>query len=100
MPISYRTRGLLGYYHTCLSYVEIRAPSDGFRFRFTPYGEGVRSYLGIVNRETKSTLFLSFKTRTTFAKLAEMCIDEIVKRHGAPVSAESDRDSRLWQSCI
>lgn len=51
--------------------------------------------LGIVNRETKSTLFLSFKTRTTFAKLAEMCIDEIVKRHGAPVSAESDRDYRL-----
>ncbi|GJX34792.1 putative reverse transcriptase domain-containing protein [Tanacetum coccineum] len=56
----------------------------------------------IVDRLTKSAHFLAvhedFKTET----LARLNINEIVARHGVPVSIISDRDShftsRLWQS--
>ncbi|KAK9049844.1 hypothetical protein SSX86_031187 [Deinandra increscens subsp. villosa] len=55
----------------------------------------------IVDRLTKSAHFLPIREKTSSEKLADMYIDEIVSRHGVPVSIVSDRDTRFtsefWQ---
>ena len=57
----------------------------------------------IVDRLTKSSLFLPMKMGDSVEKLAQLYIKEVVRLHGVPVSIVSDRDprftSRLW-SCI
>jgi hypothetical protein len=57
----------------------------------------------IVDRLTKSSLFLHIKMGDSVEKLAQLYIKEVVRLHGVPVSIVSDRDprftSRLW-SCI
>ena len=56
----------------------------------------------IVDRLTKTSHFLPFKTRWSVSKLAELFISEIVRLHRVPVSIVSDRDpqftSRFWRS--
>ncbi|GJT75953.1 reverse transcriptase domain-containing protein [Tanacetum coccineum] len=56
----------------------------------------------IVDRLTKSAHFLAVHEDFKTEKLARLYINEIVARHGVPVSFISDRDShftsRLWQS--
>ncbi|GKD53934.1 putative reverse transcriptase domain-containing protein [Tanacetum coccineum] len=56
----------------------------------------------IVNRLTKSTHFLPIREDYKMEKLARIYINEIVVRHGVPVSIISDRDGRfashLWQA--
>ncbi|GJU56772.1 reverse transcriptase domain-containing protein [Tanacetum coccineum] len=56
----------------------------------------------IVDRLTKSAHFLAVREDYKTEKLARLYINEIVARHGVPVSIISDRDSyftsRLWQS--
>ncbi|KAD2805410.1 hypothetical protein E3N88_38787 [Mikania micrantha] len=56
----------------------------------------------IVDRLTKSAHFLPMRETYTMDKLAKLYIDEIVVRHGVPLSIISDRDSRFtsrfWQS--
>ncbi|KAI3748391.1 hypothetical protein L6452_11427 [Arctium lappa] len=56
----------------------------------------------IVDRLTKSAHFLPIKETYSMEKLAKLYIDEIVTRHGVPLSIVSDRDSRFtstfWQS--
>ncbi|KAK1425082.1 hypothetical protein QVD17_20426 [Tagetes erecta] len=56
----------------------------------------------IVDRLTKSTHFLAIREDFTLERLAKLYVDEIVTRHGVPVSIISDRDSRFtsrfWQS--
>ncbi|KAI3758645.1 hypothetical protein L6452_06213 [Arctium lappa] len=56
----------------------------------------------IVDRLTKSAHFLPIRGDYKMERLAQMYIDEIVSRHGVPVSIISDRDSRFtsrfWQS--
>ena len=56
----------------------------------------------IVNRLTKSAHFLPIREDYKMEKLARMYINEIVMRHGVPISIISDRDSRFtsrfWQS--
>ncbi|GKB15052.1 putative reverse transcriptase domain-containing protein [Tanacetum coccineum] len=56
----------------------------------------------IVDRLTKSAHFLAVREDFKTEKLARLYINEIVARHGVPVSIISDRDShftsRLWQS--
>ncbi|KAI3667676.1 hypothetical protein L6452_42745 [Arctium lappa] len=56
----------------------------------------------IVDRLTKSAHFLSMRETLPMAKLAKLYIDEIVSRHGVPLSIVSDRDSRFtshfWDS--
>ena len=56
----------------------------------------------IVDRLTKTSHFLPFKTRWSVSKLAELFVSKIVKLHGVPVSIVSDRDprftSRFWCS--
>ncbi|GJS49783.1 putative reverse transcriptase domain-containing protein [Tanacetum coccineum] len=56
----------------------------------------------IVDRLTKSAHFLAIREDYKTEKLARLYINEIVARHGVPVSIISDRDSyftsRFWQS--
>ncbi|GKC11051.1 putative reverse transcriptase domain-containing protein [Tanacetum coccineum] len=56
----------------------------------------------IVDRLTKSAHFLSIREDFSTEKLARLYIDEIVARHGVPVSIISDRDGRFtshfWHS--
>ncbi|GJY02281.1 putative reverse transcriptase domain-containing protein [Tanacetum coccineum] len=56
----------------------------------------------IVDRLTKSAHFLAVREDYKTEKLARLYINEIVVRHGVPVSIISDRDSyftsRFWQS--
>ncbi|KAH9705011.1 Endonuclease [Citrus sinensis] len=49
----------------------------------------------VVDRLTKSTHFLPFKTTYSMDKLGNIFVAEIVQLHGAPVSIVSDRDSRF-----
>ncbi|GJS72361.1 putative reverse transcriptase domain-containing protein [Tanacetum coccineum] len=55
----------------------------------------------VVDRLTKSTHFLAIRKNYSTKKLARLYTDEIVARHGVPVSIISDHDarftSRLWQ---
>ncbi|GKE77216.1 putative reverse transcriptase domain-containing protein [Tanacetum coccineum] len=56
----------------------------------------------IVDRLTKSAHFLAVREDYKIEKLARLYINEIVARHGVPMSIISDRDSyftsRFWQS--
>ncbi|GJT20775.1 putative reverse transcriptase domain-containing protein [Tanacetum coccineum] len=56
----------------------------------------------IVDRLTKSAHFLPIREDYKMEKLARIYINEIIARHGVPVSIISDRDSRfashLWQA--
>ncbi|GJS07560.1 putative reverse transcriptase domain-containing protein [Tanacetum coccineum] len=56
----------------------------------------------IVDRLTKSAHFLPIREDYKMEKLAKMYINEIVARHGVPVSIISDRDGRfasyLWKA--
>ncbi|GJZ97667.1 putative reverse transcriptase domain-containing protein [Tanacetum coccineum] len=56
----------------------------------------------IVNRLTKSAHFLPMREDYKIERLARLYLNEIVARHGVPISIISDRDScftsRFWQS--
>ncbi|GJR08007.1 putative reverse transcriptase domain-containing protein [Tanacetum coccineum] len=49
----------------------------------------------IVDRMTKSAYFLAIREDYSTKRLARIYIDEIVARHGVPVSIISDRDGRI-----
>ena len=49
----------------------------------------------IVDRLTKSSLFLPMKMGVSVEKLAQLYIKEVVRLHGVPVSIVSDRDPRF-----
>ncbi|KAJ9560732.1 hypothetical protein OSB04_005892 [Centaurea solstitialis] len=55
----------------------------------------------IVDRLTKSAIFLAIRESSTAEQLAEIYVKEVVSRHGVPVSIISDRDvrftSRFWE---
>ncbi|KAJ9545105.1 hypothetical protein OSB04_024812 [Centaurea solstitialis] len=56
----------------------------------------------IVDRLTKSAHFLPIRESFSIDRLAQLYVNEIVMRHGVPISIISDRDSRFtsrfWQS--
>ncbi|GKD15115.1 putative reverse transcriptase domain-containing protein [Tanacetum coccineum] len=56
----------------------------------------------IVDKWTKSAHFLAIREDYSMEKLARLYIEEIIVRHGVPVSIISDRDgwftSRFWQT--
>ncbi|KAI3736778.1 hypothetical protein L2E82_26765 [Cichorium intybus] len=56
----------------------------------------------IVDRLTKSALFLAARETWPVDKFAELYRDEVIRRHGVPLSIVSDRDSRFtshfWKS--
>ncbi|GJY63489.1 putative reverse transcriptase domain-containing protein [Tanacetum coccineum] len=54
---------------------------------------------GIVDRLTKSAHFLAIREDYSTKKLAKIYVDEIVARHGVPVSIISDRDGRFTSRC-
>ncbi|GKC76722.1 putative reverse transcriptase domain-containing protein [Tanacetum coccineum] len=56
------------------------------------YSKGYGMILVIVDRLTKSAYFLAIREDYKLEKLARLYIDEIVARHGVPVSIISDRD--------
>ncbi|GJT64958.1 putative reverse transcriptase domain-containing protein [Tanacetum coccineum] len=65
--------------------------------------EEVRKSVGnnpvfIVDTLTKSTHFLAIREDYKMERLARLYIDEIVARHGLPVSIISDQDGRLTLS--
>ncbi|KAI3745760.1 hypothetical protein L6452_08167 [Arctium lappa] len=49
----------------------------------------------VVDRLTKSAHFLAMRETLPMGKLAKLYIDEVVSRHGVPLSIVSDRDSRF-----
>ncbi|KAI3778829.1 hypothetical protein L2E82_08214 [Cichorium intybus] len=49
----------------------------------------------IVDRLTKSALFLAIKETTPLEQLAQLYSDEVLRRYGAPLSIVSDRDPRF-----
>ncbi|GJX04548.1 putative reverse transcriptase domain-containing protein [Tanacetum coccineum] len=53
----------------------------------------------IVDRLTKSAHFLAIREDYSTERLARIYIDEIVARHGVPVSIISDRDGRFTSRC-
>ncbi|GKD75393.1 putative reverse transcriptase domain-containing protein, partial [Tanacetum coccineum] len=54
----------------------------------------------IVDRLTKSAHFLAIREDYSTERLARLYIDEIVARHGVPVSIISDRDGRFTSSPV
>ncbi|GJV64297.1 putative reverse transcriptase domain-containing protein [Tanacetum coccineum] len=58
----------------------------------------------IVDRLTKSAHFLPMREDYKMDRLARLYLNEIVARHGVPISIISDRDSRftsrLWKTCL
>jgi len=56
----------------------------------------------VVDRLTKSALFLPMKMTDSVDKLAKLYVNEVIRLHGVLVSIISDRDprftSRLWPS--
>jgi len=73
-----------------------------FVSRFPKGRKGNDAIWVIVDRLTKSALFLPIKMTDSVDKLAKIYINEVVRLHGIPVSIVSDRDprftSRLWPS--
>ncbi|GJZ40349.1 putative reverse transcriptase domain-containing protein [Tanacetum coccineum] len=53
----------------------------------------------IVDKLTKSAHFLAMREDYNTERLAKLYIDEIVARHGVPVSIISDRDGRFTSRC-
>ncbi|GJX72929.1 reverse transcriptase domain-containing protein [Tanacetum coccineum] len=53
----------------------------------------------IVDRLTKSAHFQAIREDYSTEKLAKIYVDEIVARHGVPVSIISDRDGRFTSHC-
>ena len=49
----------------------------------------------VVDQLTKSTHFLPLRIDYSLDKLVELCIKEIVRLHGIPISIISDRDPRF-----
>ncbi|KAL4559834.1 hypothetical protein LXL04_031980 [Taraxacum kok-saghyz] len=64
--------------------------------------KGYDSIWVIIDRLTKTARFLPIRENFKVEKLARLYINEIVSRHGIPLSIISDRDgrflSRFWQS--
>ena len=55
----------------------------------------------IIDRLTKSAHFIPVIIDYSMDQLAELCVEEIVRLHGVPLSIVSDRDpqftSRFWK---
>ncbi|KAJ9566749.1 hypothetical protein OSB04_002715 [Centaurea solstitialis] len=76
--------------------------SMDFVTRLPKTKKGHDSIWVIVDRLTKSAHFLPIRESFSIDRLTQLCVDEIVMRHGVPILIISDRDSRFtsrfWQS--
>ncbi|GKF29915.1 putative reverse transcriptase domain-containing protein, partial [Tanacetum coccineum] len=77
------------YVSKCLMYAKVKAEHQ------RPLG-----LLVIVNRLTKSAIFIPMKETDPMEKLARMYLKEVVTRHGIPVSIIYDRDPRQSERTI
>ncbi|GJT49825.1 putative reverse transcriptase domain-containing protein [Tanacetum coccineum] len=79
------------YVSKCLTYAKLPKSSQGFDTIWV-----------IVDRLTKSVIFVSMRETDPMDKLAIMYLKEVVTRHGIPLSIICDRDSRFasnfWRS--
>ena len=66
-----------------------------FMSGFPRLSEGYDSIWVIVDRMTKSAIFLSVMTTDPVKKLAKLYLKEIVQLHVVPLSIISDRDARF-----
>jgi hypothetical protein len=82
--------------------MEVGDDHHGFRVGISQRRKGNDAIWVIVDRLTKSALFLPIKMTDSVDKLAKIYINEVVRLHGIPVSIVLDRDprftSRLWPS--
>ncbi|GJS24841.1 reverse transcriptase domain-containing protein [Tanacetum coccineum] len=89
-------RDIATYVSKCLTCAKVKAEHQ----RLTRNGHD--AIWVVVDRLTKSAHFLAIREDYSTEKLARLYTDEIVARHGVPVSIISDRDarftSRLWQT--
>ncbi|GJU95215.1 putative reverse transcriptase domain-containing protein [Tanacetum coccineum] len=80
------------YVSRCLTYLKVKAEHQS----------GYDIIWVIVDRLTKSAHFLPMREDYKMDRLARLYLNEIVARHGVPISIKSDRDSqftsRFWQS--
>nr|GEW93750.1 putative reverse transcriptase domain-containing protein [Tanacetum cinerariifolium] len=76
--------------------------NNGLSYKIAKSSGGYDAIWVIVDRLTKSAHFLPIREDYKTEKLARIYINEIVARHGVPVSIISDRDGRfashLWQA--
>nr|GEY89036.1 putative reverse transcriptase domain-containing protein [Tanacetum cinerariifolium] len=76
--------------------------SNGFVTKLPRTSSGYDTIWVIVDRLTKSAYFLPMREDYKIDRLARLYLNEIVVRHGVPISIISDRDSRFtssfWQS--
>ncbi|GJT06527.1 putative reverse transcriptase domain-containing protein [Tanacetum coccineum] len=74
----------------------------GFVMKLPKSSQGYDTIWVIVDRLTKSVIFLPMRETDPMEKLARMYLKEVVTRHGIPVSIIYDRDSRFasnfWRS--
>ncbi|GJZ17901.1 putative reverse transcriptase domain-containing protein [Tanacetum coccineum] len=113
----------VGYVSKCLTCLEVKAehqrPSGllqqpeipvwkwegidmDFVIKFPRTSSGHDTICVIVDRLTKSAHFIPMRKDYKMDRLARLYLNEIVARHGVPISIISDRDSlftsRFWQS--
>ncbi|GKF98680.1 reverse transcriptase domain-containing protein [Tanacetum coccineum] len=73
-----------------------------FVMKLPKSSQGYDTIWVIVNRLTKSAIFVPMRETDPMEKLARMHLKEVVMRHGIPVSIICDRDSRFasnfWRS--
>src|SRR5919202_5139029 len=74
----------------------------GFITKLPKTSSGYDTIWVIVDRLTKSARFIAIKETVPVEKLARIYVNEVVTRHGVPLSIISDRDgrftSRFWKS--
>ncbi|GJT54622.1 putative reverse transcriptase domain-containing protein [Tanacetum coccineum] len=84
--------------------MEVGQYHDGFYFvtKLPKSSQGYDTIWVIVDRLTKSAIFIPMKETDPLEKLARMYLKEVVTRHGIPVSIICDRDPRFasnfWRS--
>ncbi|KAJ9557738.1 hypothetical protein OSB04_012352 [Centaurea solstitialis] len=83
------------------SRVEVGKPHYGSNHQASKNPRKFDAIWVIVDRLTKSAIFLPIRESSTAEQLAKIYVDEVVSRHGVPVSIISDRDvrftSRFWE---
>ncbi|GJX70898.1 putative reverse transcriptase domain-containing protein [Tanacetum coccineum] len=86
------------YVSRCLTCLKVKAEHQ----RASSLLHGYDTIWVIVDRLTKSAHFLPMRKDYKMDRLAKLYLNEIVARHGVPISIISDRDSRftsrVWQS--
>ncbi|GJZ43965.1 putative reverse transcriptase domain-containing protein [Tanacetum coccineum] len=84
------------------SRMEMGRDSNGYVTKLPRTSSGHDTIWVIVDRLTKSAHFLPMRKDFKMDKLARLYLNEIVARHGVPISIISDRDSqftsRFWKS--